>query len=123
MEGTAFTMAPFQDDPLPFEGKNPAPPSVAGELSQDVAGATSFVAAMDVTPSAPMSPEAYARLVHDTHQQPPAVRASVHEAHQLDEVKRAQLDRAMADYMQRQPEALRVYTQWVHHLRRSAGSS
>ncbi len=123
VEGTAFMMAPFQDEPLPFEGENPAPPPVAGEISQDAAGATSFVAAVDVTPSAPMSPEAYARLVHATHQQPAAVRASVHQAHQLDEAKRAQLDEAMDDYMKRQPEAFRVYMQWVHHLRRTAGSS
>lgn len=123
VEGTAFMMAPFQDEPLPFEGENQAPPPVAGEISQDAAGATSFVAAVDVTPSAPMSPEAYARLVHATHQQPAAVRASVHQAHQLDEAKRAQLDEAMDDYMKRQPEAFRVYMQWVHHLRRTAGSS
>lgn len=121
VEGTAFMMAPFQEKPLPFEGKNPAPPAAAGEISHDGAGATSFVPAVEARPSAPMSPEAYARLVHATYQQPAAVRASVHEAHQLDGAKRAQLDAAMADYMRRQPEAFRVYMQWVRHLRRGEG--
>lgn len=118
VEGTAFMMAPFEDEPLPFEGENPAPPPAVDDIAHEAAGATSFVPAVEVSASAPMSPEAYARLVHATYEQPPSVREAVHQSHQLDEATRAQLDAAMARYMKRQPEAFRVYMQWVHHLRR-----
>jgi len=98
------------------------PPPAASNLAHDAAGAAAFVPAIDPTPSAPMSPEAYARLVHATYQKPAAARDAVHRVHRLDEAKRAQLDAAMASYMKREPEAFRIYMQWVHHLRRGGGA-